>query len=676
MSNWAWTLLVWVAIYATALTISFCVFNCEDAMTVQSGFAKTYTTTVTRAVGPTTLSNARGTLPQPTPTDINAVFVAPNGSDAGANGAASTGILAAPVLTLAKALQVMAAQPTRSTSVIVRNGYVGELLFNITTSLAFTTFNLQATKGEYAIVRAVSGGPMTVSVTTGKINGIYFEGTASTSSLISVCVNGIAGQIQNCMADLATGCSLGSQLPAATEMNFYYCVGRMLFTSLPATGSINIVNCLIQPQLVTATSNSAIKLATTAAAGTVTINVTRSVIWGPNLYGNTTFVGTDARYGVIGINDSNAGSHTYTFNFTSSWIAWSVEHLFECVSSASATDDIVNANFNYCQLGGVPTLSAPVDTVTFTSTEINPLPSSLPGMFVNFPAATTVPTGGVNVDAEGIRLQIEGKTVPGTSSKYSIDSPLHNAGSGGLDVAPWDETTVLSSIGYATEYTFDYPPKSFKMQPEPVNPTAIVDTRGNKHNYNDGTKRRLIFTWGDTQAMPPDDIRKLADLLGARGTIRIYPGPNGTDHNLWTGDETTANGSLSSGLGLPYGTAIFQPDAPDPLMIERNWQGFQLELIDGLNTYIYYIESNDTIQFNLIDKLGQGYPADADFPFAIRFILATAEQNPVEFNQQDYTQFLRGGRWRETNQSIESNTYAYTTTTFEAFEAEDDEEGV
>ena len=116
-------------------------------MTFEHNFTETFTTTVTRAVGPTTLTGARGTLPEPTPTDANAIFLAPNGDDGDA------GTEAAPKLTVAGA--VAALTPGKPTVHIFRNGFVGDLEFTLTASLSVpTSRNIQVEEGERAKITA------------------------------------------------------------------------------------------------------------------------------------------------------------------------------------------------------------------------------------------------------------------------------------------------------------------------------------------------------------------------------------------------------------------------------------------------------------------------------------------------------------------------------------------
>jgi hypothetical protein len=647
---------------SVTIVLAALALQCEGQVTINSKYEREYTTTVTRAVGPTTLTGARGTLPQPTPTDLNSVYLAPNGSDAGADGAAGTGIAAAPVLTPAKAIAVMAAQPSRNTMVIIRNGYVGELLFSFSSTVALATGdNIQVEDGEYAVFEGLS--LVLTMAANSNVNGLWVDSNT--------------GGVNMSMAD---GCSFANsmltgyrrqtfgQIEAfnATASTDYSVYGSIAGRANATTRTISITNCVLRNYkrgVFTAVSDVAIT-ASTISTGTMVFNIDRTYIYNSSQ--------EDPSY-VFRLNGSSSSTaSTFTLNFDNC-VLIAGTRLGTATGGSNATLNATVA-FNNCQENAGSVISddaSPlVITLNDTVTSVGAINTTLPRMLVD--ESGYLNTGTYTVESASLlRLQIEGKATPSGTGRYLISSPLAGAGLAGVDVNPWDESTVLTSAAYAQSYTFAYPPRSFTMTSEPVNPVTIYDTLGNAHNYNDGLRRRLAFTWGDTQAIPPDDLRKFNDMLGDRGTVQIYPLPTGVDGNLWTGDDTLEDGALvASGA-----TATFTPTSPSPQMIDRNWAGWWLEVVDGSTSYVYYIASNTNTVLNLVDKDGIGFPASATYDFAIRFILATFVQNPVAFVQsQDYTQFLHGGRWRETSLTMGSNAYAYTGETIEFYEAEDNEE--
>src|SRR3990172_2345320 len=139
--------------------------QCEACMQFEHGFQENYTTTVTRWVGPTTEVGVRGTLPQPSPDDTNAIWLAKNGSDA------SAGTQAGPKLTLAGAIAALTA--TKKTIHIFRNGYVGDLLFTQSSTQTLpASRNIQVEEGEIGILKNTFAGTHLELFGQNSLNGL------------------------------------------------------------------------------------------------------------------------------------------------------------------------------------------------------------------------------------------------------------------------------------------------------------------------------------------------------------------------------------------------------------------------------------------------------------------------------------------------------------------------
>lgn len=594
----------------------------------EHGYEDNYATTITRYVGPTTRTGVRGTLPQPSPSDSNAIWVAPNGSDAAA------GTQAAPKLTIAGAIAALTAG--KPTVHIFRNGYVGELRFAESGLILPVSRNMQVEEGEIAYIEGnlgLSG--------TNSINGLAFEVPSSAGTDTATYTNGAGSStIANCSAwNIGTNTFAYFGLGVGSS-TIEYCVGGVsLGQENAATTTGAITNCAIGggsldtakipifinqngSSTVTATftrcfvyasGNSAVDPVSGQSiipspfyiyyfedAGTVTTNITLE---------SCHIVGSAS---LLTLYDGN-GSRTFATTVTASYCLFAT------------------ANQTYSNLFGSPTIN-----YTFAST--NELSNALIPQLDSLPAFIT----GSNF--YGSSLQWIGKSTINGNAKFFMNSPLIGAGASGVDVNPWDESTALVSSGYTKTTEIFWPASDYKVTVRAINPVNIFDVRGNAHSGYDSIRRIFEFGFGGSgKYASNEDFRKLVKLFMDTGSMKFFP--RGQNQNLFvnpnTGVPDATNGDFDSTDNS------FAPNGLSVDLIDGNWRGLWITINDASVLKDYYIDSNDDQKLYLIDKLGNGFPGDGTYDFTIEYILVTPEKGDLAAVQEYFSNFNVGGGFRE-----------------------------
>jgi hypothetical protein len=306
----------------------------------------------------------------------------------------------------------------------------------------------------------------------------------------------------------------------------------------------------------------------------------------------------------------------------------------------------VTINFDYCLINS-ESVAQPSQDTTFTVNtfigQTNALTSGLPVMMQD--------VGAIPTDAEGARLQIAGKATPNGMGSYFVTSPLRAAGDAGVDVAPWDETVTGPIRSYGSEYTFEIAPASHSIVPEFVGSREVNQINGGTSQDFDSLRRVWRFEWTPDRDALNNDWKRIQALLWDKGTKKIYLRTQ--TGNFLDGFATEAVFDDADTLGgLADGSFALQ-NLPTPGTLSMNWQNWWIEVTDGSVTYEYWIQSNDGddtpgSKLYIVDKLGQGLPANGTYDVAVRYFLAhlRLEGQPLQYATHK-PGFLDGQRWAE-----------------------------
>lgn len=590
------------------------------------GGEKTYTETITRAVGPTTLTGARGTLPEPAPDDANSIWVAPNGDDGDA------GTEAAPKLTVRSAVAALNVGAGLANIQIFRNGYVGDLVIDVSSDSTGAILPIGATmqveEGETVVIDDPTDSAGIGIRDETIFNGIDFGVPGEGGPVLETGTVGVVVvTMQNCrFGDLEAS---GAQL-LGLAMEYSLFSGRI---TLPPANTLQLTldnSIMLADPLQLAdpvAERCLIFLVGSASNNDVTINATRSVI--------SAFVLVRALI-------TSAWAGTMNFNFDSCVLLLSGA-MINGSQSTTGEGIPLNVTSDY-SLNGVATYAesnpaAGDDEITFLEsiTITNPLDSSVPRLFTDESSATT------DRDASGFRLQIKDKSTPDGTGQYFLTSPLRGAGSGGDDVAPWDETVPENEYAFTKEVDLDSPPASHSVAMEAVNPVEVDDIQGQIVTDFDELRRVWTLNWPTGDRYGGNNTwKQITDLLRDKGTKEVYL--RGEDGNFL--DELFG--------GTPSGTldaSSLTVDLAQPLhdLIPNNWRNWILEIdAGGSSTYQYWISGNDTETLFIEDRYGAGFPSDDLYAITIRKFLGMLRLSPLVLQQAyTHTGFLEGSKWAE-----------------------------
>ncbi len=642
-------------------------------------YTKTYTTNITRVVGPTTQTGKRGTL-------VAGPFIYLSPLASGSNGGndAWTGVnpTNSPAGTGPKATLSAAFATIGGTNgiQIVRNGVIGDLSFTLSADLAFATKSIQVEEGEIAYIdtpnHVITQHYQFMSFSTGKANGLFMKNWAA------LLLSG-SGQLNNCASEAPLQIGTGNP---GTTFNINYCIGPIRQFQAFNNGNIhNINNCIITHFLqweydqgvgsgFPATTNPQscyFWFTPTGTSGTVTFNFNRcAFITDLPLTRGPHFMRIE--------NTGVVTAQTVNVNINNSWIDGNNYIIGTNVSGNPAW--IFNITFDHClnntinlinTVNGEGILSPITQPTNMVINIVQTNALSSVSMFVAYAliyiawtkktALSTYPfyryLGLSLANIYGSSLQRAGKATFDGLGKFFLNSPLIGAGTSSVDINPWDESTTLTSQGYNSNLEVKWPPKSASIENTLVNPVNLHDINGNLHIDYDGERRQFKFNFGGDWAISNEELKQLRELLANRATKQFLP--------LGTGGNVFEPNTLSSGTFSNTDNSMTTGGEP---MIVNHWRGWWITF----NSDDYYISSNSTTKLFLTDKLGNGFPADDDYDFIVSYIIVQNEANGISFVQDNFTSFARGGAYRED--SAEVRAYDYTTNDLQFWEVEDNEE--
>lgn len=595
-------------------------------------YAEAWTTTLTRAVGPTT-ANARGTLPQPAPTDLNTIFLAKNGSDA------NPGTSALPKLTVPGAFA--ATTGILSTVQIIRNGFVGALDFTSGAVTVAAGRNFQVAIGETAKVT------FTADFTLGQsfnCNGIEFRFATASDQIILSATSAVNHIFSNCSF---YDTNIFTSVNFALSATFNYCLIRGLDCQANgANFNPTFSHCIFPSFNLPTTTAITYEQSGSSSSFSSTVTLDHCILSGQSR-------------SVIDYRVDNSTSSTITVNATLCHLygmAYALDVQQQGVASQSMTFAATQCLLGIVTNGNV-FVGATVGTNAFTQT--NPIDPKTPALY-------TDETGGRAGDASGFRLQWRGK-LNSSGQRYFLTSPLIDIQGGSNDATPWDESTALTNAAWSSTYAWQYDPKQLEYVTEFVNPQEIRDVRGNLHTNYDGVRRQITFTWSDYAA--PNELRQLIRILQDRSVKRWNPlGTFGSllFPNLFIA-PTSGTWVQSTRTLTVGGTA----------MIPQNWRGFWLHFLSGPpDDQFFYVESNTTTGLVLLDKLNFGYPVNGTYDFEISHLLVQTSLEALTAATQYYSHWIGGQATREslinnpTDGSLPLNGFKVTL-----YEVEDASEG-
>lgn len=641
--------------------------------TITHNLSRNITETLTRAVGPTTEIGVRGVLPDLTGIDVagdTKIYVAMPGSDnsvtlgagSGNEGYDSTEPVDdfADAVTLLQTVGGTHSVATRVTIHIIRDGFVGDLVFSQLDSITVDG-NIQAEQGEASTLNLnVSVVEATHALTLVNVcNGLFInqigeryqlkdgtwdnchikriglEQNASTGAVNMMTQNITTGKIAiNYSLVEHPGVGLGSINPGQYQfikvfpnainpvMNFNNCI----FVSTAAVPGNSVIEILpITTDLVPDTG----------------ANISRCI-----------FVNNDRAIITSNANVSVSNVHTVNIDGCS---FFSIGKGVDFAEQGIGIRPEVRINYDYCYLNEVIEIfgglfgSTSADVFLSNTNEINP--GAL--LYVN-------QIEGFLANPQGFRLQREGLTSPFGGGRFFIDSPLIDAfdtGSGLEDVGPWDESVTLGDFNFADILVLNFPPESLEIIPVLRNGIEIFDVNGNNHSDYDQIRNELTLSYGERIQVTNEQLWQMVQMVSRRGTKRLY----------FRGIGITLFIDTSNGFFVAPNT--FTPTTAQP-MVTDHWRGFWI-IINSLH---YYISTNDTTTFTLIDKLGVGFPVAGAQSFSIEYQLVKTGVESLAIVQAHFTKFEKGGRWRENFNALPTENYQYTTEQIKFFEVEDMEE--
>jgi hypothetical protein len=641
------------------------------AMCFEYDYQRNYTTTITRAVGPTTLVGARGTLPQPAPDDTNAIWLAPNGNDA------NPGTQASPKLTLAGANAALTAG--KPTIHIFRNGFVGDLVFSqsLGNTLAASR-NIQAEEGEIGIIEYTTGGSLGLNSNC-KLNGLEIRNTESHSlgvgnpygALVETVTHSNI-TISNCKIITKTTGRAIFITPTTANSLFEYThfAGNGALIVANTTITVTINNCIFQRYANYPNLTLPLMEIQNSTTDQHTLNITRSIfegaVGGTNPVIDIAYLGRDAVNSVLTVTVGNSTSIApgLIYNFDGC-VFINTNYTLAILDNSTPAAPFVTAEYNYClDLSNNGILaqwnnSATATNANFVFNNLFAISPGTPPLYTDFAGAST------SKNTDLFRLQTLGKSTPDGTGRYFINSPLidaYDTGSGLEDVNPWDESTSFVDATFGQTLEVDWPPSSANIPTQPQNPISMLDVRGNLHQDYDAYKRLFQFTYGDATHISNLLLRRLTHMLQDKGSKRWYP--IGIGANVYTsGGAGTLPATFSNA------DSSVTPEASD-VMVDNHWRGFWMTIGAGE----FYIESNDNEKIYLADKKGDGFPSDGPIQFSIQFMLLQNEPTEIVIKQQNFTQFMKGGSL--ANDDTEVRNYDYTLEGFTMKEVEDFEENL
>jgi sugar lactone lactonase YvrE len=225
-------------------------------------------------------------------------------------------------------------------------------------------------------------------------------------------------------------------------------------------------------------------------------------------------------------------------------------------------------------------------------------------------------------------------------------------------INPFEEETIILSETFNDFIELNWPPTNFTFDNIYKNNIVNNDVNGNLDRDYDTERKKFVFEFGDTIHISNRQAKQLRDLLADKGTKKFYP--LGINSNLFEEDEST----VSTGIYSSTDDSIIPSGVASELMVNGWWRGFWITI--GNNDY--YINDNDETKLYITDVLGHPLLTNGTVDFIISYILIQTEAGNYLLRQQHFTEFTKGGRYRESNEEIRAFDLATDSLTFEEVE--------
>lgn len=532
-----------------------------------------YLVNTDNAVGPTTSLSLR-TLDNPSPTTGNAIWLAmpgtPGATDAGANTTNATAVASAavPVATLEKAIDVMQAQPTRTTIHIIRNSYVGTLSFAATdahTSDLITNMIVQVENGETATILFSSspfagwGGSSSFGGNTNLLSGLKLNGLYLTSAG-GLPIKILNGKVRWCQVDyiIDTGATSLIDIQMHDTTN--------VFTNNRLNGRIRLTDGTLYAAAYGVkffNANNTVQECifenydspTGAAIAGVAPSIPNKVV----IARNCDFV--RCRYTYLGTSDID-----FALQNSIVWDAlWPANDTTGDAASPDVT--ITNSLINYGNVNG----GARLVTVTDCLQGINPL--------------------FYDVSGGDYHLQDQRQLAPDSMDLFAFTSKAvynpaigQQPGDNSLDLGPYIfGYTLIQDEWRELEWDNEFWNDKVTIEKTLTDYDGFEDLRGNFHRVFDAPRRKISFTaindnWTGTKAS-----YDLLDLIEASGAKRWYPRG---DTGVWDDEDRTVTQQADDSWLVNVELSI-------PL-VRNSFNGFICHLASGANDFYLRIRSHDT----------------------------------------------------------------------------------
>lgn len=535
----------------------------------------TWLITLNNAVGPTTSMTLR-TLDNASPDDSNAIWLAPNGSDAAA------GTQAAPVLTLEKAIDLLqAGAPTVTTIQIFRNSYVGDMEFSAVddhfTSDTFPDDSIvQVELGETATIIFEQQGSILSTIWEGtglKLNGLYIHDVNTTQHSWLIHFSSINTQTK--------WCSFTKTSDANLAIAFTRVRGGSLIKDCILDGNIDTPDSIQSSFLVDwnggEASNCIMKNSSKDGIRVRTFTSSHNLFF--NLKNGALIEGTQP------------------VTIKNSIFAKIANNAVDDQSTATV---VINNNFS----------DKSDSTLTGTDNQMGILPLFFDQLNEDF------------------RLMDERRTAPNSTENFAFTSlAVYNVDIG---QTPSDDSRDLGP--YDVSYAADIDTWiSFEMDNEFWNGDVTIDHRlTNYHSYDDvrgnfrrsfdGRKRAGLFTTKSNNFTGNVDSYAIADLVGSEGSKRYYPQG---DDGIWS----------SSGALVENADGDFDVTLSSISNLSRNaYMGFIATVASGALEFELQIKSNASGSLVLTDhRDNQAGVVDDTYNVICSYL-------PIEVDQQSTPQ--------------------------------------
>jgi hypothetical protein len=501
------------------------------------------------AIGPTTSLTLR-TLDNPSPNDTNAIWLAPNGSDAAA------GTQAAPVLTLETAIdKLQAGAPTVTTIHIFRNGYVGDLEFTATDDhynadkIPINSI-IQVELGEIAYITFSSSGQWDFQ-NAGKLNGLEIE-ISNTVAVGEYAIIGVSEikwfrifGTENVSIDRFMNLELGTG-----GSGNVFCKQSIIDGSNGTTQApINVFEASSTPDILIENSiiiSTAIACMTIGSIAPNSVLVEHCTMKGVNRGLDLAIPNITAKNNIFDgipnpISKTTSGTTVFQYNLVS------------------------RANYSLQLESGE------------TTTDNNNISGIIPLFFDS-----------ANKD---FRLMDQRRTAPNSNELFSFTSAavyntdlVQTPSDDSKDLGPYDVSYSLTTDTWEEfEVENEFWNAQVNIDHVFVNYQPFEDIRGNHRRSFDGIRRRIAFKMVGNNFTGTEDSYKLRDLLRSEGSKRWYPIGN-------DGMFTDPSGTVTVNSDGDFETTL----SVITNLIPNSFEGFVCEVSSGASTYYLRIKEHSS----------------------------------------------------------------------------------